>query len=134
METNSPTALLRIFISSTDQLKQDLLCESIVFSAKKEGLAGATVLKGILGYGASSVIHSYKFWEVTDKLPVVIELIDEEEKIRSFYETIRPQLESMRYGCLVTIENIEVLLFKSGKSKKGIATLRSPLEEDVSNF
>jgi len=117
MKTNAQNALLRIFISSTDQLKQDLLCDSIVFSAKKEGLAGATVLKGILGYGASSVIHSYKFWEVTDKLPVIIELIDEDVKIRSFYETIRQQLESMRYGCLVTIENVEVLLFKSGKNK-----------------
>jgi len=117
MKTNIPTALLRVFISSTDHLKQDLLCESIVFAAKNGGLAGATVLKGILGYGASSVIHSYKFWEVTDKLPIVIEIIDEEEKIRNFYETIRPQLESMRYGCLVTIENVEVLLFKSGKSR-----------------
>ncbi len=118
MKINTPTALLRIFVSSTDHLRQDILCESIVFAAKKEGLAGATVLKGILGYGASSVIHSYKFWEITDKLPVVIEIIDEEAKIRNFYETIRPQLETMRYGCLVTIENIEVLLFKSGKSKK----------------
>lgn len=117
MKKNVPTALLRIFISSTDHIKQDLLCASIVFAAKKEGITGATVLKGILGYGASSVIHSYKFWEITDKLPVVIELIDEEEKIRLFYETIRPQLESMRYGCLVTIQNIEVLLLKSGKSK-----------------
>ena len=118
MKTNVPIVLLRIFVSSTDQLKQDLLCESIVLSAKKEGLAGATVLKGILGYGASSVIHSYKFWEVTDKLPIVIEIIDEEEKIKNFYETIRLSLESMRYGCLVTIENVEVLLFKSGKSIK----------------
>src|SRR5674476_1397654 len=101
MKTNAQNALLRIFISSTDHLKQDLLCDSIVFLAKKEGLAGATVLKGILGYGASSVIHSYKFWEVTDKLPVIIELIDEDVKIRSFYETIRQQLESMRYGCLL---------------------------------
>jgi uncharacterized protein len=116
MET--PTALLRIFVSSTDHLRQDPLCESIVFAAKNEGLAGATVFKGILGYGASSVIHSYKFWEITDKLPIVIEIIDEADKIRNFYETIRPQLESMRYGCLVTIENIEVLLFKSGKSRK----------------
>ena len=118
MKTNLPKALLRIFISSTDHIKQDLLSESIVFAAKNQGLAGATVIKGILGYGASSVIHSYKFWEVTDKLPVVIELIDEEEKIRNFYDTIRPQLEEMRYGCLVTIENIEVLLFKSGKKPK----------------
>jgi len=118
MKANTPNALLRIFISSTDHLKQDLLSESIVLSAKNEGLAGATVLKGMLGYGASSVIHSYKFWEVTDKLPVIIELVDEEEKIRNFYETIRSKLESMRYGCLVTIENVEVLLFKSGKSKR----------------
>ena len=118
MKPNTPKSLLRIFISSTDHLKQGLLYESIVYSAKNEGIAGATVIKGILGYGASSVIHSYKFWEVTDKVPVVIELIDEEDKIRNFYEIIRLQLESMRYGCLVTIENIEVLLFKSGKSKK----------------
>ena len=118
MKTNVPTALLRIFISSTDHIKQDQLSESIVFAAKNEGLAGATVLKGILGYGASSVIHSYKFWEVTDKLPVIIEIVDEEKKIRNFYETIQPKLELMRYGCLVTIENVEVLLFKSGKSKK----------------
>ena len=118
MEIKTTNALLRIFVSSTDRLKQDLLSESIVFEAKKEGISGATVLKGILGYGASSVIHSYKFWEVSDKVPVVIEIIDEEEKIRKFYEIIRPQLESMRYGCLVTIEKIEVLLSKSGKSRK----------------
>lgn len=118
MEINTPTVLLRVFVSSTDHIKQDSLCESIVFAAKNEGLAGATVTKGILGYGASSVIHSYKFWEVTDKLPIVIEIIDEEVKIRKFYETIRPQLESMCYGCLVTIQNIEVLLFKSGKKSQ----------------
>ena len=118
MKTNAPNALLRIFISSTDQLRQVPLSESIVFAAKKEGIEGATVFKGILGYGASSVIHSYKFWEITDKVPVVIEIIDEEEKVRNFYEIIRPQLETMRYGCLVTIENLEVLLFKSGKSRQ----------------
>ncbi len=118
MEINSINSLIRIFISSTDHLNQDLLCESIVLSAKKEGLAGATVFKGILGYGASSVIHSYKYWEITDKVPVVIEIIDKDETIRKFYEKIRPQLESMRYGCLVTIESIEVLMFKSGKKKQ----------------
>jgi len=90
MGSNSSKALLRIFVSSTDHVKHELL----------------------------SVIHSYKFWEVSDKVPVVIEIVDEEEKIRKFYEIIRPQLESMRYGCLVTIEKIEVLLSKSGKSRK----------------
>jgi uncharacterized protein len=85
--------------------------------AKKAGLAGATVLKGTLGYGASSVIHSYKFWEVSEKLPLVIELIDDEAKIFSFYETIHPILEEMKFGCLVTVENIGVLLYKSGIKK-----------------
>src|ERR1035437_10365845 len=113
MENNTQAGILRIFISSTDRIGQTPLSEYIVLQAKKEGLAGATVLKGILGYGASSVIHSYKFWEVSEKLPVVIELIDEESKVLNFYEKIRPQLESMKYGCLATLEKVNVLLYKT---------------------
>ena len=111
-------SLLRIFVSSTDKVKNDLLCESIVLAAKNKGIAGATVFKGILGYGASSVIQSSKFWEVTDKVPIVIEIMDDEVAVRDFYESIRQQLESMRYGCLVTIEKIEVLMFKTGKKRE----------------
>lgn len=115
MENNTDAFVLKIFIGSTDQINQSPLYEYIVFQAKKKGIAGATVVKGIMGYGASSVIHSYKFWEVSDKVPMVVELVDQEDKIRSFYETIRPQLESMKYGCLVTIEKVNVLLYKSGQ-------------------
>jgi PII-like signaling protein len=115
MESNLKSLLMRIFISSTDKYKDGLLYEYIVFRSKECGLAGATVLKGILGYGASSVIHSYKFWEVTEKLPLVIEIIDEEEKVLAFYEEIRPILEAMRYGCLVTIEHTTILMNKSGR-------------------
>lgn len=115
MESNSTALILRIFISSTDKYKDGLLYEHIVFKAKEHGLAGSTVLKGILGYGASSVIHSYKFWEITEKLPTVIEIIDEEEKTLSFYETIKPVLETMRYGCLVSIEKTNILMYKTGK-------------------
>ncbi len=117
MNNNGDAILLRIFISSTDKLKHSILSESIVFQAKRYGLAGATITKGIMGFGASSVIHSYKFWEVSDKIPVVIEIIDEEAKILSFYETIKPFLENMRYGCLVTTEKINVLLYKPGDKK-----------------
>lgn len=109
--------LLRIFIGSTDKVDHKVLCESIVFKAKEAGLKGATVLKGILGFGASSVIHSYKFWEVTEKVPTLIEIVDDEEKILSFYETIRPTLELMQYGCLVTTERLNVLLYKSGQKR-----------------
>lgn len=115
MDNNSTALVLRIFISSTDKYKDRLLYEHIVFKAKEAGLTGATVLKGVLGYGASSVIHSYKFWEVTEKLPTVIEIIDKEEKILAFYETIKHVLETMRYGCLVTTEKTSIIMYKSGK-------------------
>ena len=117
MENNSTASLLRIFISSTDKYKDGLLYENIVFKAKESGLAGATVIKSVLGYGASSVIHSYKFWEITEKLPIVVEIIDENEKILSFYEQIRPVLETMRYGCLATIEDIKIMLYKPGPKR-----------------
>lgn len=117
MKNNTQVGILRIFISSTDRINQTPLSEFIVFQAKKEGIAGATVLKGMLGYGASSVIHSYKFWEVSDKVPTVIEIIDDEDKLLSFYEKIRPQLETMKYGCLATFEKTTVLLYKSGQKK-----------------
>lgn len=117
MENNTEVFALRIFIGSTDQLNQTPVYENIVLQAKKKGIAGATVTKGIMGYGASSVIHSIKFWEVSEKVPLVVEMIDEEEKLRSFYEILRPQLESMKYGCLVTLEKVSVLLYKAGEKK-----------------
>ena len=117
MENNSDALLLRIFISSTDMINHEIVYETIVFKAKQKGLAGATVFKGILGYGASSVIHSYKFWEVSEKLPVVIEIMDDERKIKDFYEEIKPLLESMRYGCIVTTKKINVLYYKPGEKK-----------------
>ena len=117
MENNTVACVLKFFIGSTDQINQEPLYEYIVFQAKKKGIAGATVTKGIMGFGASSVIHSYKFWEVSDKVPLVVELVDEEDKINSFYETIRPQLEAMKYGCLVTLEKTNVLLYKTGEKR-----------------
>ena len=91
--------------------------EDLTFQAKTNGIAGVTVLKGMLGYGASSVIHSYKFWEMSEKVPTVLEMIDEESKLLAFYELIRPQLETMKYGCLVTCDKTNVLLYKSGKNR-----------------
>ena len=117
MDSNSTASVLRIYIGSTDQVNQQPLYEFIVFQAKKKGLAGATVTKGIMGFGASSVIHSYKFWEVSEKVPLVVELIDEDEKIKEFYELIRPVLESMKYGCLVTLAPAGVLLYKTGAKR-----------------
>jgi len=117
MKNNSQAAHLRIFISSTDKAKGGTLSESLVFLAKKHCLAGATVTKGIIGYGASSIIHAYKFWEVAEKVPTIVEIIDDEDKIMNFYEIVKPILEEMRHGCLVTISKVDVLIYKAGKKK-----------------
>lgn len=117
METKGNATRLRIYFSSTDKAEHQLLSERLVTLAHDQQLAGVTVLKGILGFGASSVIHSYKFWEVSDKVPVIVELVDDDTKISGFVETIQPLLESMRYGCLMTREQVQVILYKSGNRK-----------------
>jgi len=117
MNTNDDVKILRVYTSSTDKLKHTPMYEMIVYAARRNGLAGATVHKGVMGYGSSSVVNSAKFWETNDKLPVVVEIIDESPKIEAFFKVIKPYLESVRYGCLVTIEDAHVLLHKSGRTK-----------------
>jgi hypothetical protein len=117
MNINDNVKILRVYTSSTDKLKHTPLYEMIVFAARRNGMAGATVQKGVMGYGGSSVVHSAKFWETNDKLPVVVEIIDESAKIEAFFEVIRPYLENVRYGCLVTVEDAHVLLYKAGGQK-----------------
>ena len=117
MDIKGETSRLRLYISSTDKTDHSLLSEFLVQHAHKHGMAGVTVLRGIIGYGASSVIHSYKFWEISEKVPIVLEIVDNHEKIISYFENIRSQLESMRYGCLATIEKVEVVLYKSGDKR-----------------
>lgn len=117
MEKGSNALVLRIYVSSTDHSDEGLIYESLIFKAKKAGLAGANVSKGILGFGASSVIHSYKFWEISEKLPVTIEFVDDEAKILDFYRSIEPLLESMKYGCLAITEKVQVMQYKPGKKR-----------------
>ena len=111
------SSLLKIYASSTDKLNSKLLYEYIVLEAKKYGISGVTVYRGIMGYGMSSEISSSKFWELTEKLPVMIELIDKTEKLEEFYSQIKKDLLDMPKGCLVTMEPISIKLQKLGKSK-----------------
>lgn len=117
METNDAVKVLRIYTSSTDKLKHTPLYEMLVYAARRYGMAGATVHKGVMGYGGSSVVHSSKFWETNDKLPMVVEIIDEASKIEAFAEVIKPYLDSVRYGCLVTLEDAKVVIHKTGQKK-----------------
>lgn len=109
--------LLRIFISSTDKYNHEPLYEVIVFKAKQQGLAGATVLRGVMGYGASSAIYSPTNWEVTEKVPTVVEIVDESEKIERFIEIVLPMFENLNKGCMITVEKANIILHKKGKKQ-----------------
>jgi uncharacterized protein len=118
METGKEVKLMRIFVSSTDKFRHSPLYEVIVYAAKRYGMAGATVLKGVMGYGASSSVSSMKFFELSEKLPMIIEIVDEAEKIDKFTEILLTYLDKVRYGCLVTVEKSNVTLYKKGVGRK----------------
>jgi uncharacterized protein len=100
--------LLRIFIGESDRWDGKPLFEAIVLEARKRGLAGATVLKGFMGYGAHSRIHTAKLLELSQDLPIIVEIVDAPEKIEAFM----PDLEKMVGDGLITIERAEVLLYR----------------------
>jgi PII-like signaling protein len=118
MEMKGEAKLLRIFISSTDKYKHQPLYEVIIFKAKEHGVAGATVLKGVMGYGASSTVYSPSYWEVSEKVPLVIEILDESEKIEKFIKVILPIFDDLNKGCMITVEKATIILHKKGKKKE----------------
>lgn len=117
MESNSKAKLVRIYISNTDKLKHTSLSDAIVYSAKRNGLAGATVFRGQMGYGSSAVVHSTKLWEITEKIPVVIEIIDTSDKVDRYLEYIKPWFDKISTGCLITTVEVNVALSKKGTKK-----------------
>lgn len=108
---------MRIYISSTDKIEHKPLYEAIVYFAKQNGLQGATVVKGVMGYGASSAVVASSRWEVTEKLPVVVEVIDEPQRVRLFADLLRPMLDAAGKGYMVTFSDIEIVMGAEGKSR-----------------
>jgi hypothetical protein len=104
--------LLRIFIGETDTYKGKTLYEAIVMKARELNLAGASVFRGIMGYGAASRIHSIKLLRLSEDLPVMIEIVDTEEKINS----ILPFLDEVVHEGLITMEKVQIIKYRSGKS------------------
>jgi len=100
--------LLRVFIGESDKVNGRPLYEIIVEEARKLGLAGATVLRGFIGFGANSRIHTSKVLRLSEDLPIVIEIVDEEAKIKDFL----PQLEKMIGEGLVTLEKVKVIVYR----------------------
>lgn len=105
MEVPRQACMMRIFTCERARGNFRALFEDIVRKARDEGLAGATVLRGPMGFGASSRIHNANILDLSSNLPLVIEIIDSEEKLRAFFRSI----EDMKDIGLVTMEKVEVL-------------------------
>ncbi|HME84242.1 MAG TPA: DUF190 domain-containing protein [Roseiarcus sp.] len=99
--------LLRAFFGEDDKFKGRPLYEAIVMKAREAHLAGATVLRGPIGFGHSSRIHTTKILRLSEDLPIIIEIVDTEEKIKAFL----PTLDVMMTSGLVTLEKVQVLLY-----------------------
>ena len=113
---NDPNAkLLRVFLGESDKYQQQPLYETIVFEAKKQSLSGATVTRGIMGFGPNSKIHTAKLFDISSDLPVVVEIVDTLEKINEFIKIVEHLFEESKSGGLITVEKAEVIRYRSGK-------------------
>ena len=101
--------LLRIFVGESDKVGHRPLYEAIVLKARESGLAGATVLRGVMGYGKNSVLHTTKILRLSEDLPTIIEIVDSLERVEAFL----PVLDEMITDGLVTLEKVKVLHYRS---------------------
>ncbi len=113
MQIPKDAMLLQIFIGESDRWHHQALYEAIVMKARERHLAGATVLRGPMGFGAASRIHTAKILRLSMELPIVIEIVDSEENVNAFL----PDLEQMIGGGLVTLEKIKVIHYRHEKPK-----------------
>jgi len=114
MKLPSEASLLRIFIGESDKANGKPLYEVIVQEARRRGLAGATVLRGFLGFGAASRIHTAKILRLSEDLPIVIEIVDAPEKIEAFL----PDLDRLIGEGLVTLEKVRIISYRYNVREK----------------
>ncbi len=114
MKLPSEASLLRIFIGESDKADGKPLYEVIVQEARRRGLAGATVLRGFLGFGAASRIHTAKILRLSEDLPIVVEIVDKPERIEAFL----PDLDGLIGEGLVTLEKVRIIAYRHNAREK----------------
>jgi PII-like signaling protein len=114
MKLEGEGKLLRIFLGESDKVDGKPLYEVLVVNAKELGLAGATVLRGVEGFGAASRIHTAKILRLSEDLPIVVEIVDTEEKIKSFMPTVDDLFQRSGSGGMVTLERAEIIRYTHG--------------------
>lgn len=105
--------LLRIFVGEADRWEGQPLYEAIVLEAKRQELAGATAIKGFMGFGCKSHLHTAKLLRLSEDLPIVNEIVDSEEKITAFL----PKLDNMVKEGLITLEKAQVVMYRANGEK-----------------
>ena len=103
--------LLRIFLGESDRWHGKPLYEAIVLKARELHLAGATVIRGIMGFGAASRVHTAKVLRLSEDLPIVVEIVDSEQRIEDFLRTLDGLLEQAGGGGLITLEAVDVIRY-----------------------
>ena len=114
MKQGGEMVLMRIFIGESDRHGHRPLYEELVELFRKEGLAGATVLRGVSGFGAHSVYHTVKLLRLSTDMPLVIEVVDSQEKI----DAVMPRVDEMMDGGLITMEKVRVIRYTHHKDEK----------------
>ncbi|NOZ96077.1 MAG: DUF190 domain-containing protein [Acidobacteria bacterium] len=108
--------LIRIFIGEGDRYERKPLYVAIVHLARELGLGGATVLRGIEGFGADSVVHTARLLRLSEDLPIIVEIVGTEERLAPFLERVETMLDEANCGGLMTVERVEVIRYGPGKS------------------
>ncbi|MBV6420774.1 MAG: hypothetical protein DAHOPDDO_02031 [Ignavibacteriaceae bacterium] len=111
MHIEGDAKLLRIFVGESDLINHIPVYEKIVLEAREAGLAGATVTKGVMGFGASSRIHTSKVLRLSEDLPLVIEIVDEQKKIEEFIPALNKLFEEANSGGMITIEKASIIKY-----------------------
>jgi PII-like signaling protein len=111
MEIKGEAKLIRIFIGESDKIGHIPVYEKIVLEARKAGLAGATVFKGVMGFGRNSIVHTAKILRLSEDLPLIIEMVDEIEKIENFLQVLHDIFEEANSGGLITMEKVEIIKY-----------------------
>ena len=115
MKLSGEGKLLRIFLGEADRVDHKPVYEVLISRALEQGLAGATVLRGVAGFGAASrTVHTAKILRLSEDLPMVVEIIDTEEKLRAFLPVVDEVLDHAGCGGMVTIERAEVIRYTRG--------------------
>ena len=112
MRIDGQGLLVRIYIGESDQWEGRPLYQAIVGLLRDRGIAGVTVLRGIEGFGANAHLHTSRILRLSEDLPVLIEVVDQEDRVRA----ILPELDGMVSDGLITLEKVEVLAYRSGRA------------------